>query len=130
LDEALRIRQEEELPVFLKLGDIRSRAVTLGKIADIYQARGQLDEALRIRQEEELPVHLKLNARRDALVCEANIAITLLHRKAAGDREQALMLLNKARAEAAPLKLPEAQQIESFLNKLARQRRLHPTTSS
>jgi phosphopentomutase len=52
LDEALRIRQEEELPVYERLGDVRARAVTLGKIADVYQARGQLDEALRIRREE------------------------------------------------------------------------------
>ena len=34
LDEALRIRREDELPVYEKLGDIRSRAVTMGKIAD------------------------------------------------------------------------------------------------
>ena len=32
------------------------RAVTMGRIADILQARGQLDEALRIRRGEELPV--------------------------------------------------------------------------
>lgn len=35
--------------------DIYSRAVTLGKTADIYQARGQLDEALRILKDEQLP---------------------------------------------------------------------------
>jgi hypothetical protein len=35
LDEALRIRQQEELPVFERLGDVRSRAVTMGKIAEI-----------------------------------------------------------------------------------------------
>ena len=57
LDEALRIRREEELPVYERLGDVRSRAVTMGKIADILQARGALDEALRIRREEELPVY-------------------------------------------------------------------------
>ena len=50
VDEALRIRQEEELPVYERLGDVRSKAVTMGKIADILQARGQLDEALRIRR--------------------------------------------------------------------------------
>ncbi|MDG4556380.1 MAG: hypothetical protein P9F19_03140, partial [Candidatus Contendobacter sp.] len=56
LDEALRIRREEELPVYERLGDVRARAVTLGKIADVLQDRGELDEALRIRREEELPV--------------------------------------------------------------------------
>ncbi len=40
------------------------------------------------------------------LVCEASIAITLLNRKAAGDREEAVVLLNKSRAEATQMKLP------------------------
>jgi tetratricopeptide (TPR) repeat protein len=52
LDEALRIRREEELPVYERLGDVRSRAITLGQVADILAARGDLDEALRIRREE------------------------------------------------------------------------------
>ena len=60
LDEALRIRQEEELPVYERLGDVRSVAVTKGKIADILESRGELDEALRIRQEEQLPVYERL----------------------------------------------------------------------
>ena len=60
LDEALRIRQQEELPVYERLGDVRSRAVTLGQVADILFARGDLDEALRIRQQEELPVFEQL----------------------------------------------------------------------
>jgi hypothetical protein len=49
LDEALRIRKEEQLPVYERLGDVRERAVTMGKIADILESRGDLDEALRIR---------------------------------------------------------------------------------
>jgi tetratricopeptide (TPR) repeat protein len=60
LDEALRIRQEEQLPVYERLGDVHSRTATMGKIADILQARGDLDEALRIRQEEQLPVYERL----------------------------------------------------------------------
>jgi hypothetical protein len=42
-----------------RLGDVRSKAVTQGKIADILQARGQLDEALRLH-EARLPVALRL----------------------------------------------------------------------
>jgi hypothetical protein len=42
-----------------RLGDVRSRAVTMGKIADILQARGQLDEALKIHNEEQLPVQAR-----------------------------------------------------------------------
>ena len=44
----------------LPMSIMRARAVTLGQIADVLQARGQLDEALRIRQEEELPVYERL----------------------------------------------------------------------
>jgi tetratricopeptide (TPR) repeat protein len=60
LDEALRIYQEEALPVYERLGDVRSKAVAMGQIADILQAQGQLDEALRIHQEEALPVYERL----------------------------------------------------------------------
>jgi tetratricopeptide (TPR) repeat protein len=49
LDEALRIRGEQ-IPIYERLGDVRSLAVTRGQIADILQARGDLDEALRIRR--------------------------------------------------------------------------------
>jgi len=31
VDEALRIRREEELPVYERLGDVRSRAVTMAR---------------------------------------------------------------------------------------------------
>ncbi len=45
LDEALRIRREEELPVYDRLGDVRGRMVTLYKIAaSLFGMRG-LDDA-------------------------------------------------------------------------------------
>lgn len=74
LDEALCIRQEEELPVYQKLGNVKSVAVTQGQIADILQARGQLDEALRIRQEDELPVYQKLGDVRSVAITQGKIA--------------------------------------------------------
>ncbi|WP_437718858.1 hypothetical protein WMF45_22075 [Sorangium sp. So ce448] len=74
LDEALRIRQEEQLPVFERLGDVRERAVTMGQIANIVQARGQLDEALRIRQEEQLAVFERLGDVRSHAVTMGQIA--------------------------------------------------------
>ena len=77
LDEALRIRREEELPVYERLGDVRARAVTMGKIADILQARGALDEALRIRREEELPVFVRLGDVRARAVTLYKIAKAL-----------------------------------------------------
>jgi hypothetical protein len=46
----------EDVGHFDALGDVLGCAVTMGKIADIHQARGELDEALRIRLEECLPV--------------------------------------------------------------------------
>ena len=74
LDEALRIRREEELPVYERLGAVRERAVTLGKIADILFARGDLDEALRIRREEQLPVYERLGDVRARAVTLGKIA--------------------------------------------------------
>ena len=85
LDEALKIRKKEELPVYERVGDVRSRAVTMGKVADILQARGQLDEALKIHKEEvgsagSVPVSAKFlvrkrrknaSARRSARRCPA-----------------------------------------------------------
>ena len=115
LDEALRIRQEEQLPVYERLGDVGWRAVTLGKIADVLQARGQLDEALRIRQEEQLPDYERLGARRDILVTRANIALVLLKRDASGDRDEALRLLRLALEDARAMRIQEAGQIEAIL---------------
>jgi len=89
LDEALRIRQEEELPVYERLGDVRERAVTLGKIADVFQARGQYDEALRIRQEEELPVYERLGDVRARAVTLGQIADVL---QARGQYDEALRI--------------------------------------
>ena len=44
LDEALRIRREEQLPVYERLGDVRSRAVTLQKIAIGLLSAGALEQ--------------------------------------------------------------------------------------
>ena len=74
LDEALRIRQHEELPVYERLGAVREIAITQGQIADILQARGQLDEALRIRQHEELPVYERLGEVRSIAITQGKIA--------------------------------------------------------
>jgi tetratricopeptide (TPR) repeat protein len=89
LDEALRIRREEELPVYEMLGDIRSRAVTQGQISDILQARGELDEALRIRREEMLPVYEKLGDVRERAVAQGKIADILQDR---GELDEALRI--------------------------------------
>lgn len=51
LDAALRIRKEEELPVYERLGEVRARAVTMGKIADILRRKGDLGAARALRAE-------------------------------------------------------------------------------
>jgi tetratricopeptide (TPR) repeat protein len=89
LDEALKIHQEDVLPVFERLGDVRERAVTMGKIADILQDRGQLDEALEIRQEDELPVYERLGEVRLRAVTMGKIADIL---QARGQLDEALKI--------------------------------------
>jgi tetratricopeptide (TPR) repeat protein len=89
VDEALRIRNEEQLPVFERLGDVREKAVTMGQIADMLQARGQLDEALRIRNEEELPVYERLGDVRGKAVTMGQIADIL---QARGQFDDALRI--------------------------------------
>ncbi|NKN32516.1 tetratricopeptide repeat protein [Marichromatium bheemlicum] len=115
LDEALRIRTEEQLPVFERLGDVREKAVTQGQIADILQARGNLDEALRILTEEVLPSFERLGDLRSLLVCRAKIALALLQRNTPTDRASANRLLCIALSAARQIRIPEAGQIEQIL---------------
>ena len=89
----LKIRREEQLPVYERLGDVRA-AVTMGKIADVLAARGDLDAALKIRREEELPVYERLGDVRAKAVTMGKIADVL---QARGDLDGALkMLRNEA----------------------------------
>ncbi len=97
VDEALRIREEEELPAYRRLGDSRSAAVTQGQIADILQNRGQLDEALRIREQEQLPVFRCLGAIRSIAATQCKIAEILQDR---GQFDLALRILEE---EALPI---------------------------
>ena len=87
LDAALRIRREVELPVYQRLGDVRSKAVTEGQIADILTVRGDIGEALRIRTEEQLPVYERLGDLRAKAITQGKIADIF---KARGDLDAAL----------------------------------------
>ncbi len=89
LKEVLRIRRNEELPVYERLGDVRNTAVTKGKIADVLEARGDLDEALRIRREEELPIYERLGDVRGTALMKGKIADVL---EARGDLDEALRI--------------------------------------
>jgi hypothetical protein len=86
----------------------------MGRIADIFEARGQLDEALRIRREEQLSVFERLGATRDILIARVNVALNLLSHNAAGARGDAADLLKLAYSAAGELPIPEADQIRRF----------------
>jgi tetratricopeptide (TPR) repeat protein len=58
-DETLRIRREVQLPVYERLGDTQSAAVTWGQIADIAYQRGDYDEAADL-QRKRLEAHRQL----------------------------------------------------------------------
>jgi len=88
-NEALRIRREEELPVYEALGDKRSKAMTMGKIADVLYERGEWDEALSIYREEELPVYEALGDKREKAVTMGKIADDL---QARGELDEALRI--------------------------------------
>jgi len=92
LDEALRIRQQEILPICKRLGNERDTAATMGKIADILQARGELDEALRIQREEVLPACERLGDVRSKAMTMNYIADIL---QARGELDEALQIYQK-----------------------------------
>jgi len=92
LDEALRIRSEEQLPVYERLGDVRETALTQGKLADILQARGQFDEALLILSGTVLPAFERLGDVRAKAVTQGRIADILQVR---GQFDEALRIRNE-----------------------------------
>lgn len=55
LEAALRVRREQELPIYEQLGDTRGQTVVLGEIADLLAALGRTDEAGRVLEEQMLP---------------------------------------------------------------------------
>jgi hypothetical protein len=59
LDEALRIRRDDELPVYERLGDVRSAAVTRGKSAMELYRRGERPAAVALLHESMAAPHLE-----------------------------------------------------------------------
>ncbi|WP_432033190.1 tetratricopeptide repeat protein [Streptomyces antibioticus] len=96
-DEALRIRQEVELPAFERIGDTRSTAVTWGKIADILQQRGETDEALRIHREVTLPAFERIGDTHQVAVTWGQIADILQQR---GETDEALRIRQEVQLPA------------------------------
>jgi tetratricopeptide (TPR) repeat protein len=88
-DDALRVRREEELPVYIELDDVHQKAIVMGKIADVLQARGRLEDALEIRTKEQVPVFERLGDVQARAVTMGQIADVL---QAQGQLDQALRL--------------------------------------
>ena len=87
-DKALE-RLRDAVTMFDEAGDERSRAVTMGRIADILLRRGETDEALRIYREEQLPVYERLGDVQQRAVTTGKIADILLRR---GETDEALRI--------------------------------------
>lgn len=77
--------------------------------------RGELEEAIRIRKEDVLPVFVHLGDKRELLMGRWWLASHLLRRRSPGDDREAEQLLCLALADAQRMRLPEATQIEAFL---------------
>ncbi|MEO5353109.1 MAG: tetratricopeptide repeat protein [Magnetococcus sp. XQGC-1] len=88
---ALRLLEDEILPLLEKLGDIPSHATTMGDIAGILQAQGKLDEALRI-YEAQLPI---FEQQGDRLSCASTMSNIADIRAKQGNLNEALRILEK-----------------------------------
>jgi hypothetical protein len=112
-----RSEEPETVAVEADIATSRSRAVTMGKVADLLEARGELDEALRIRREQ-LPVFERLGNVRELLVGRANLALNLLVRGRHEDIPESAALLAMALRDARRLQIPEAAQIAGIVRQL------------
>jgi hypothetical protein len=115
LESALRILQEDQIPLYQRLGDDRQVAVTKGKIAAIMEARGDFEGALLIRTKEELPVFQRLREERAAAFTRERIAGIFQER---GDLNEALRILQD---EVLPVfhKLGEVRSAAIMKGKIA-----------
>ena len=77
------------LAIFERLGDERSKAATMGSIADIHEQRGEIDEALRIYRDECVTVYERLGDIHQKAVTMGRIADILQHR---GEIDEALRI--------------------------------------
>jgi tetratricopeptide (TPR) repeat protein len=57
LEVAMMFLQDYVLPIYEKLGDTKSKAMTLGRIADILEESEQFEEALHLYETEVLPIY-------------------------------------------------------------------------
>jgi hypothetical protein len=117
LDEALRIREHEELPVYEQLGEVLSIAITKGKISDILYLFGKHDEAFKIHEEGVLPLLKNLGDKRGLLVRQAHLAIQYF--QSGQSLERAMVLLQEAYESAKEMQIPEAEQIKGIIEQVS-----------
>jgi hypothetical protein len=89
LEEALRIRRDEVLPVYRALGDARACALTMSSIAEIMKYWGQRGAALAMWREEILPVFKALGDARLIAVASGKVADLL---QLTGDHDEAIRI--------------------------------------
>ena len=89
LIEALRILQEEIIPVYEKLGKVHQKAVALGRSADILTKQRKLEEALRIYLEDEIPTYKRLGAAQEQATAFGKVADILAQ---CGELDEALRI--------------------------------------
>lgn len=117
-DEALRIRKDEVIPVYEKMGDVWATAVAKGKIADILFAQGRRDEALRIWREEALPIYEQLGDVRSLYGGLANYAQMLLLDPTPARIAVARNCLERSKSIADAFKLEFSDHLRDLLARL------------
>ena len=114
LDEALRIRLEEQLPVYERLSDVRERAVTLAKITQIHAARENYAAATQLLESEVIPLLSEIGDEQGLAVYRAQLAIWLLLQDT-GTTARATVLFHQALLASRRMRLALTQQIEASM---------------
>jgi tetratricopeptide (TPR) repeat protein len=109
LEQALHVRQEQELPIYEQLGDTRGQAVVLGEVADLLTALGRTEEASQVLEEQMLPRADRLgDARLQARASSKALQLRRRHSPApeAKQAESRTVPAAAAPASAAPARKP------------------------
>lgn len=115
LEDALKIRQKEELPFVEGIGDFVATAVCYGKIADIYEELEKYGEAISIRRIYEIPVYEKYENFRLLPVGRTNLALALFRRGRCEDRSEIKQLLSQALSDAERFRLLDVEVIRGLI---------------
>lgn len=112
--EALWIRQQKQIPIYTLVGNERFKAVAMSQISSIFQTQGLLYEALQILKMDVLPIFENYGDTRNLLITQVDISV-LLMQLSPPRRAEANQLLCQALRAAEKMRIPEAGQIEKWL---------------